>query len=50
MGLAIRTFLIAVLFALLIFILGANDVFSIKDDFSDFALEDSQKDSCCSEQ
>ena len=44
MGLAIRTFLIAVLFALLIFILGANDVFSIKDDFSDFALEDSQKD------
>ena len=44
MGLAIRTFLIAVLFALLIFILGANDIFSIKDDFSDFALEDSQKD------
>ena len=44
MGLAIRTFSIAVLFALLIFILGANDVFSIKDDFSDFALEDSQKD------
>ena len=43
MGLAIRTFLIAVLFALLIFILGANDIFSIKDDFSDFALEDSQK-------
>ena len=43
MGLAIRTFLIAVLFALLIFILGANDVFSIKDDFSDFALEDNQK-------
>ena len=43
MGLAIRTFLIAVLFALLIFILGANDVFSIKDDFSDFALEDNQE-------
>ena len=38
MGLVIRTFFIAAFFAVVIFLLGANNVFSIKDDFQDFAL------------
>ena len=38
MGIVIRTFLIALLFAVVIFILGANNVFSIKDDIADFSL------------
>ena len=42
MGIVIRTFVIALLFAGVIFILGANDVFTIKDDIADFSLE--QKD------
>ena len=42
MGIVIRTFVIALLFAGVIFILGANNVFTIKDDIADFSLE--QKD------
>ena len=39
MGLVIRTFFIAAFFAVVIFLLGANNVFSIKDDFQDFAIK-----------
>ena len=39
MSLIIRTFLIALLFAAIIFILGANNIFSIKDDVADFSIE-----------
>ena len=39
MSIVIRTFLIALLFAGIIFILGANNVFSIKDDVADFSLD-----------
>ena len=38
MGIVIRTFVIALLFAGVIFILGANNVFTIKDDIADFSL------------
>ena len=38
MAIVIRTFLIALVFAALIFILGANNIFSIKDDFTDFSI------------
>ena len=39
MSVIIRTFLIALLFAAIIFILGANNIFSIKDDVVDFSIE-----------
>ena len=39
MSIIIRTFLIALLFAAIIFILGANNIFSIKDDVVDFSIE-----------
>ena len=39
MSIIIRTFLIALLFAAIIFILGANNIFSIKDDVADFSIE-----------
>ena len=39
MGLIARTFIAALFFSILIFILGANNLFSIKDDFADFSLE-----------
>jgi hypothetical protein len=39
MGLVIRTFLIALVFAIIIFVLGANNLFTIKDDFADFSLD-----------
>ena len=39
MAIVIRTFLIALVFAALIFILGANNIFSIKDDFTDFSID-----------
>ena len=39
MSIIIRTFLIALLFAGIIFILGANNIFSIKDDIADFSIE-----------
>ena len=39
MSVIIRTFLIALLFAAIIFILGANSIFSIKDDVVDFSIE-----------
>ena len=39
MSIVIRTFLVALLFAGIIFILGANNVFSIKDDVADFSLD-----------
>ena len=39
MGLIARTFIAALFFSILIFILGANNSFSIKDDFADFSLE-----------
>ena len=42
MSIVIRTFLIALLFAVIIFVLGANNVFSIKDDIADFALDNSK--------
>ena len=42
MGKVIRAFLIAILFAIIIFVLGANDVFSIKDDVADFSLDNSE--------
>ena len=38
MGIVIRTFVIALLFAGVIFILGANNVFTIKDNIADFSL------------
>ena len=37
MSIFLRTFVIALLFSITIFILGANNVFSIKDDFVDFS-------------
>ena len=37
-GIVIRTFVIALLFAVIIFIMGANNVFSIKDDTTDFLI------------
>jgi len=42
MGKVIRAFLIAIIFAIIIFVLGANDVFSIKDDVADFSLDNSE--------
>ena len=42
MSIVIRTFVIALLFAVIIFVLGANNVFSIKDDIADFALDNSK--------
>ena len=39
MSVIIKTFLIALLFAAIIFILGANNIFSIKDDVVDFSIE-----------
>ena len=42
MSVIIRTFLIALLFAAIIFILGANNIFSIKDDVVDFSIEKTQ--------
>ena len=39
MSAIIRTFLIALLFAAIIFILGTNNIFSIKDDVVDFSIE-----------
>ena len=39
MSVIIRTFLLALLFAAIIFILGANNIFSIKDDVVDFSIE-----------
>ena len=39
MSVIIRTFLIALLFAAIIFILGANNIFSIKDAVVDFSIE-----------
>ena len=39
MGLIAHTFIAALFFSILIFILGANNLFSIKDDFADFSLE-----------
>jgi len=39
MGLVLRTFLIALVFAIIIFVLGANNLFTIKDDFADFSLD-----------
>ncbi len=39
MSVIIRTFLIALLFAAIIFILGANNIFSIKDNVVDFSIE-----------
>ena len=42
MSIVIRTFVIAFLFAVIIFVLGANNVFSIKDDIADFALGTSE--------
>ncbi len=35
----LRTFLIALVFAIIIFVLGANNLFTIKDDFADFSLD-----------
>ena len=35
----LRTFLIALVFAIIIFVLGANNIFTIKDDFADFSLD-----------
>jgi hypothetical protein len=48
MGIVIRTFVIALLFAGVIFILGANNVFTIKDDIADFSLgqRDNSKNRC----
>ena len=43
MSVIIRTFLIALLFAAIIFILGANNIFSIKDDVVDFSIEKTPK-------
>ena len=39
MGMVLRTFLIALVFAIIIFVLGANNLFTIKDDFADFSLD-----------
>ena len=39
MSIVIRTFVVALLFAIIIFIMGANNVFSIKDDTTDFSLD-----------
>ena len=39
MGMVFRTFLIALVFAIIIFALGANNLFTIKDDFADFSLD-----------
>ena len=39
MNLVLRTFLVALIFSALIFILGANNIFSIKDDFTDYSLD-----------
>ena len=39
MGIVIRTFVVALFFAVIIFIMGANNVFSIKDDTTDFSLD-----------
>ena len=41
MSILLRTFVIALLFSITIFILGANNVFSIKDDFVDFSTNES---------
>jgi hypothetical protein len=38
-GIVIRTFVVALFFAVIIFIMGANNVFSIKDDTTDFSLD-----------
>ena len=34
MGMVLRTFLIAIVLAIIIFVLGANNLFTIKDDFA----------------
>ena len=39
MGMVFRTFLIALVFAIIIFALGANNLFTIKDDSADFSLD-----------
>ena len=39
MNLVLRTFVVALIFSALIFILGANNIFSIKDDFVDYSLD-----------